>query len=94
MIHIVDIRDWIYSIKVGEVKYGSLERNRVHALRVKATEFNHVRGYERRIYVHIHYDYDLEVACLVCVTAEEREHEKSNPIYKNEWKNEIPKNFD
>lgn len=88
-----NINEWLSAMNAGDVRYGLLMRGRVGSMRSVVSFFNKTRGYDRHIYVHAHYDWDQEVAVFICVTCEERIKE-SDKSYANEWKKQIPKNYD
>lgn len=94
MENIIKIAEWVRDIKINEVKYGYLSRHYSHSFRCTVSRYNSTQGYERGVYVHSHFDTFKNIAVLICISLEDRIKETNNKDYANEWKKQIPKNFD
>ncbi len=89
---IINITDWVRSIKLDEVKVGFLPYNRSNSLNMLASRYNISRGRERGLFVHYHYNHDLEVAVIICQARMEYLNDKRNGnMYK--WREQIPKDY-
>ena len=89
---VTNITDWVRSIKPEEVKIAALPYNKSNSLNILTSRYNCGRGRERGLFVHYHYNPDLEVAVIVCQSRMDYLNDKRNGNnYK--WREQIPKNY-
>ena len=79
---------WVRTIREGGVLYAHFPRRRQHSVRCGVGEFNNTYGYDRGIFVHIHYCYHEQVAVIVAESLAEKELNKGTDN-EQDWKKQI-----
>lgn len=88
------IKQWLRDIQAGEVKVGYLTEDHFRTLNAKAAQVNREwseNGSNR--WSHYATNAKGNRVCVVCITDEEREQEKTDINHANDWKKKIPKYF-
>lgn len=82
------ITGWVRTIREGVVLYANFPRKRMHSVRCGVGEFNNTLGYDRGIFVHVHYCWEEQVVVLIAESLEEKELNKGTE-HEQDWKNQI-----
>lgn len=94
MTTILNIAEWLRTLRTGQVKCANLHPSKEHSIRCTAYNINRVYSMDRGNHIHIHYDWDYQVVVAVCISTSERELELSSIEHKDDWKKKIPKCYD